>query len=450
MPISIGLFTKSLWLGLGYPIVHEKNAPRGKPLETRARILLEIMKGPLSRTRLKEKLSDLSTKTIDYHVQRAKDSLLNLKIVKEQNNRLKLNIKEPENLVKIIEILTAHKELGGIVQKSLDTAFVDCFTSVFGNDIDVQREFGRKESSVFALSVISFHFYQLRKELDYYEPSSITSENYDRSEKIYDEITPVIITFAGTVLWGLSQRLKVYYILKVLGNVWRAHDCYIINKKKEDGDIDITVESEFTIERSKKLNGDLDCQLFNFTNWYTKPWRIEQEVNDLMPMFPELLEYFYQKIISEPLFMKPVLPFEFTDLKIFPDSSDFSNPSKRGAYSALNISEPLPLFRKPPFMLLDPEIFSNLGAYSTLFNISLLLRNMEADMVEDVRYNPFESGLISTLSNKLSEGKYPEPPDGVLRLNIVNEEYIKLRLERAEDWLSGKFWGNIVDLDETK
>jgi len=437
MPISIGLFTKSLWLGLGYPIVHEKNAPRGKPLETRARILLEIMKGPLSRTRLKEKLSDLSTKTIDYHVQRAKDSLLNLKIVKEENNRLKLNVKEPENLVNIIEILKAHKELGSIIQKSLDTIFVECFISGFGNLVDIRRE--KSDELTKAMLLFTVHHYN--KISDYYNKISmkndgfesygyITVENYVDSEESNDRNISLILDFSKKIFGESTLNFKVNYILKVLGNVWQANECFLINKIKEVGNIDITEREFFSIRkfcaekgalgalnidtterkfintRIKKLNSDLDCQLFSFTNWYTKPWTIEQEVNNLINIFPEVLVHFYQKVIFEPLLMEA-----------------------------------------PPFELIDDEIFlcrdfPYNGAYSALEIINMLLDQITLDQTEDAHYNPFESKFISTVSNKWSKVKYPE----FRRLNLFIEEYVKLKLKRAEDLLKGKTSGNLLDL----
>jgi len=435
LPILISLFTKSLCLGLGYPIVHEKNAPKGKPFETRARILLEIMKEPLPRTKLKERLNDVSTKTIDYHIQRAKDSLLNLKIVAEEDNRLKLNKKKPKDLINMIEILKAQKELGSIVQKSLDTVFVECFISGFGNLVDIRREKSHELTSAMVL----FTVHHNNKESAYFNKISMknygfesygytTFENYVDSEESNDRNISVILEFSKKIFGELSLSFKVDYILKVLGNVWQANECFLINKIKEVGNIDITereffsireycaekgasnidtTERKFINKRIKRLNSDLDCQLFNFTNWYTKPWTIEQEVNNIINIFPELLEYFYQKVIFEPLLMEAP-PFELIDGEIF-------------------------LCRDFPYR----------GAYSALEIINMLLDQITLDQTEDVHYNPFESKFISTVSNKWSEVKYPE----FRRLNLFTEEYVKLRLKRAGDLLAGKNKnsGNLLD-----
>jgi len=101
----------------------------------------------------------------------------------------------------------------------------------------------------------------------------------------------------------------------------------------------------------------------------------------------------------------------------------------------------------PPIELIDDEIFlcrdfPYRGVYSALKIIDMLLDQITLEQTEDVHYNPFESKFISTISNKWSEMKYPE----FRRFNLFIEEYVKLRLERAEDLLKGKTYGNLLEL----
>lgn len=95
-------------------------------MQTRARVLVEIMKGPTSRVKLKERMIDLSTKDVDYHILRAENSLLKLKVIREINNRMTYIVHSLETLVNTAEILTTHKEKRAAVRDSIDSAYAKC------------------------------------------------------------------------------------------------------------------------------------------------------------------------------------------------------------------------------------------------------------------------------------------------------------------------------------
>jgi len=387
LPIFISLFTKSLCLGLGYPIVHEKNAPKGKPFETRARILLEIMKEPLSRTRLKERLNDVSTKTIDYHIQRAGDSLLNLKIVSEKNNRLTVTLRDAESLAKISRVLSAHQEKGSVIENAINLAFIECFISPFGSHAEIVRILNPD----YLEAVISTKLYLLKRDF----PGNNNDPNYDL--QLDKDNISIILKLAQDIYGKLDLSFKVNYIITVIGNTRKAIECYLVSKSRNYNYLDSSGANKDFKERVRKGVSDMpSCQLSDFTNWYRTPWGIEKEAENISFLFPEIVQLFYYRVLYDPLF--------------------------KG---------------QTPFKLIDTEIIKDPETLKALYYTNMLLFSIITDNQADISYDPFQSGMIQrTISNEESL----EHLATFLTTKPFLEEYTKWKSERLNDWVSGKIY----------
>jgi len=353
--------------------VHEKNAPKGKPFETRARILFEIMKEPLSRTRLKERLNDVSTKTIDYHIQRAGDSLLNIRIVREENNLLTLNVMNAEDLINILTILKAHKEKGTIIQKSLNMAFVACFLSAFGDRAKPLREETRRDSDAII-------FYYRNK----------TQPNED--------VTSRVLKLAERTYGSIDLSFQVHYILKVMGNVRQARECYLVTRSKDYKYLDSSSADEAFKKGFRRADDKPRCQLWDFTNFYSKTRLIPLEAAMMASLFPELVQYFYDKII-----FKPIFTGEMT------------------------------------FEVIDREDVKDKEVREALYYLSTLLHYVGNDHFNDDTYNPFESGMILRIIEGVKQAVHESSNIREATNSPIEQfkmEYIRWRLDKLHTELA--------------
>jgi len=367
--------------------VHEKNAPKGKPFETRAKILLEIMKEPLSRTMLKERLNDVSTKTIDYHIQRAEDSLLNLKIVSEKNNRLTVILRDAESLAKISRVLSAHQEKGSVIENAINLAFIECFISPFGDYAEILRILNPDY-----LEAVNYTELYLSKR-DF--PGNNNDTNYDL--QLDKDNISIILKLAQDIYGKLDLSFKVNYIITVVANTRKAIECYLVSKLKNCNYLDSSgANKKFNkrVRKIKKVFDRLACQLYDFTNWYRSPWGIEEEAKNISFLFPEIVQLFYYRVLYDPLF--------------------------KG---------------QTPFKLIDTEIIKDPETLKALYYTKMLLFSIITDNQTDISYDPFQSGMIQrTVSNE-------ESLEHLATFCITKpflEEYTKWKSKRWNDWVSGK------------
>jgi len=106
-------------------------------------ILLELMKGPDTRSGLKLKLNEqlkregdlpISIKTIVRHLRDPnKKGLIDKKIVRERKGLLELSLSNPEEIAKFIDELSKNKTMGPRVSYFIDRAFAEAFLSPFGD-----------------------------------------------------------------------------------------------------------------------------------------------------------------------------------------------------------------------------------------------------------------------------------------------------------------------------
>ena len=373
MPIN----RKSLCLCLGYPITSkgdskseetsEGNKPKRLPLETRAKILLEIMKGPISRVKLKERFNDVSTKTVDFHVQRADNSLLKLRIIKEKNNVLTVNLRDPESLVEICNILQADKEKGPVISKAIDSAFVKCFVDGFGDHAgSIKGERGKDSDAI---------------------------GSYLENRRLTDDIINTILGLAAKTYQKIDLGFKVHYIIKVMGNVREAQECYLVNSSKNYRYLDSSSADE-GLKRVYRKPGTRRCQLWDFTNSILSSEYVEFMASAVTDLFPELLQNFYNKIILEPL--------------------------SKGETS---------------FKVIDEEIVKDLDTWSALIYTDIFLAMVGGDHYRDNVYDPFESGMILRVVEKVKTSKREGEniQERIFKLKgPLMEEYIEWRLERSK------------------
>ena len=338
MPID----RKSLCLYLGYPITSEKNKPKGLPLETKASILLEIMKGPISRVKLKERFNDISTKTVDFHVQRADNSLLKLRIIKEKNNVLTLNITGSKSLVEICKILQADKEKGPVISKAIDSAFVKCFLSSFGDGTNPSLDIAVHEAN----NIESFRRRMIKlAEEDHFDKGAITERIFSKNgvgviselvkkfselEKTHEgnmgidleEIRNVkglmpeyllnkALYLSQEVRGEMTLARKIRYILFVIGNIREVEECYRVNvlgkEYLELSPMNIYEKREFV----KVVRGPY-CKVWNFMLNTIKTDVLERGAEVRIMSYPELITIFFEKILKN-VALNNVYDFEIED-----------------------------------------------------------------------------------------------------------------------------------------
>ena len=106
-------------------------------------ILLELMKGPDTRSGLKLKVNEqlkregslpISIKTIVRHLRNPdKTGLIDLGIVRERDGLLELSLTTPRKIAKFIDELSKNKTIGPRVSYFIDRMFAEAFFSAFGD-----------------------------------------------------------------------------------------------------------------------------------------------------------------------------------------------------------------------------------------------------------------------------------------------------------------------------
>jgi DNA-binding HxlR family transcriptional regulator len=132
-----------------YPELFERRKRSARDHEEwgkiKSMILLELMKGPETRSGLKFKLNEklkeegglpISIKTIVRHLRDPnKKGLIDRKIVRERKGLLELPLSNPEEIAKFIDELSRNKTVGPKVTYFIDRVFAEAFLSPFGGQI---------------------------------------------------------------------------------------------------------------------------------------------------------------------------------------------------------------------------------------------------------------------------------------------------------------------------
>ena len=348
MPIN----GKSLCLCLGSPITSkgdgksektsEENKPKRPPLETRAKILLEIMKGPISRVKLKERFNDVSTKTVDFHVQRADKSLLKLRIIKEKNNVLTLNITGSKSLVEICNILQADKKKGPIISKAIDSAFVKCLLSSFGdgtnpsldravqeannNESHMKRIIRLTEEGYFDKGAITERIFskndvraisELVKKFSELEKTHEGNMGIDLEEirnvkgLMPEYLLDKALYLSQEVRGKMTLARKIRYILFVIGNIREVEECYRVNILGREY---LELSSMNTYEKRGFIEGGGGpyCEVWNFMLNTIKTDDLERGAEVRIMSYPELITIFFEKILKN-VALNNVYDFEIED-----------------------------------------------------------------------------------------------------------------------------------------
>jgi len=130
-----------------YPELFERRKRSSRDHEEwgkiKSMILLELMKGPETRSGLKLKINEqlkkegnlpISIKTIVRHLRDSdKKGLIDRKIVRERKGLLELPLSNPEEIAKFIDELSKNKTIGLKVSYFVDRAFAEAFLSPFGD-----------------------------------------------------------------------------------------------------------------------------------------------------------------------------------------------------------------------------------------------------------------------------------------------------------------------------
>jgi len=130
-----------------YPELFERRKRNSRDHEEwgkiKSMILLELMKGPDTRSGLKLKINEqlkkegglpISIKTVVRHLRDPdKKGLIDKKIVRERKGLLELPLNDPEEIAKFIDELSKNKTIGPRVSYFVDRAFAEAFLSPFGD-----------------------------------------------------------------------------------------------------------------------------------------------------------------------------------------------------------------------------------------------------------------------------------------------------------------------------
>lgn len=269
---------KNLCFSLGYPNTSNKNKPKGGPLETRAIILTEILRGPVSRVELKERMKrkyNLSTKAIDYHVHRAHESLSSLKVIREKQNRIVHNISTLERLVSTLEILQAYPVKGDVIRDSVHSAYAKCFVSTFGNGL---------------LTIPQGLIPNMHETF-----TSIEESNGIIPRNRIEELIK-ISEFVGM---HTDIRTEVSYIVTVMTRILEIKRCYSEMDREPSG------ESKGADSHSSM---PFPCELWMFTDSYSKPIDTIKWGKAFSFLYPRIISLLFYRLIVEPLFLNR---FEF-------------------------------------------------------------------------------------------------------------------------------------------
>lgn len=212
---------------------------------------------------------NLSSKDIDYHLQRAQYSLLKLKVIKEKGNRITHNISSLDRLISCLDILKAHPDKGDLIRDSIHNAYAKCFVNTFGNGL-VTIPQG-------AASNMHEIFVTIRE-----------SESTVPKNTIEDLIK--ISEFVGM---STDIETEVSYIVTVMARILGIKRCYSETYGSPSG-----ASQESVLTSAKPI----PCELWTFTDSYSRPIDIVKWAKVLSSMNPVIVRLLYYRMVVEPLF----------------------------------------------------------------------------------------------------------------------------------------------------
>lgn len=114
---------------------------QGDPLETKAKILLEIIRGNKTRLSLRGKMKELGIKrrSFSYHMKNPSYGLIPLGIVKEKHRMFRLR-KDFNALVETVRCLLSSKEIGDYIKGSLCYWIGSSYDAVHGDLAIMERQ----------------------------------------------------------------------------------------------------------------------------------------------------------------------------------------------------------------------------------------------------------------------------------------------------------------------
>lgn len=187
--------------------------------QVKAIILEEIVRSSCTRAKLKSKRftspkGRVGPKSIDYHIARGKNSLINMHILAEKNSEIILTLNNPDVLIKTANILMHHPEKGDTVRKSIDSAFSTCFVSYFGDGLSQMEEMyshpeaGREPVKIRVMPCVIDN--PVSQPLIYFNT---------HEDGIPDKKEESDLDFVLKVRGKMEPEGKINYILAVMGNL---------------------------------------------------------------------------------------------------------------------------------------------------------------------------------------------------------------------------------------
>ena len=303
-----------------YPELFERRKRSSRDHEEwgkiKSMILLELMKGPDTRTGLKLKINEqlkkegglpISIKTIVRHLRDPnKKGLIDEKIVRERKGLLELPLNDPEEIAKFIDELSKNKTIGPRVSYFVDRAFAEAFLSPFGdrfvNNFRIHEltdkrindnlnspelENMNQKRAFFALlqqrmdppGVPQFSIEHPNSLPSYVDRNEIKGNTKERIMGIANKVNllSIIMEAAKEIRGEIDTLFKVYYTLNVLNKA------NLIYEAQSDGSI-------------RDLINILDLTMFHLPNWLIKESKIRDETIEKFKklMFKAVKGRFYE------------------------------------------------------------------------------------------------------------------------------------------------------------
>jgi len=210
-------------------------------------ILLELMKGPDTRSGLKLKVNEqlkregslpISIKTVVRHLRNPdKTGLIDLGIVRERDGLLELSLTTPRKIAKFIDELSKNKTIGPRVSYFIDRMFAEAFFSAFGDRFinsprinnyisdEIKKELkglNIKEdwSSYIAHYIVLLIHYEGEKDIIDKLNGQISEES-KKALKIWKQldVLSIILGASREIRGNIDTLFKVSYILMVLSRI---------------------------------------------------------------------------------------------------------------------------------------------------------------------------------------------------------------------------------------
>ena len=201
-------------------------------------ILLELMKGPDTRSGLKLKVNEqlkregslpISIKTVVRHLRNPdKTGLIDLGIVRERDGLLELSLTTPRKIAKFIDELSRNKTVGPRVSYFIDRIFAEAFYSAFGDRFANQF---RIEEYIHAEIKKNLERFKVKEKLKLFEldldifvlihfggQKNSKNQINKKAIEIWEQldVLSIILGASRKIRGELSTLFKVSYVLTVM------------------------------------------------------------------------------------------------------------------------------------------------------------------------------------------------------------------------------------------